>query len=145
MINLTTAKPNHIDQIFAIETEAFGGDAYTKSSMKYQIKSPSNYFIVLEDDNKIVGYITIRTRKNNKTMRLYNFAVHKDYRGKGYAKELFTVLLNLLQLYNKAYLEVKVTNTPAIKFYKKNGFQIEYEIPFYYHDGSSAYKMSLTV
>lgn len=150
MAEILKAQLYDLDEIYQIETEAFGGDAYSKKMLKNQIQSPHNYFIVLkEPDDRtqsmvIVGYITIQFRKNHKVLRLYNFAVRKECRGFGYAERLYNTVMFPLQefYYTKINLEVKVTNTPAIKFYERHGFKIDREIPFYYHDGQSAYKMS---
>ena len=39
------------------------------------------------------------------------------------------------------FLEVRVSNTPAINLYKKFGFKIVRRIPYYYRDGEDAYVM----
>jgi ribosomal-protein-alanine N-acetyltransferase len=38
-------------------------------------------------------------------------------------------------------LEVRVSNTAAINLYRKLGFEIVSQIPFYYMDGEHAYLM----
>ena len=45
----------------------------------------------------------------------------------------------------KITLEVKVTNTPAIRLYMKNGFIPVGVKPAYYHDGSDAIYMQRTL
>ena len=57
------------------------------------------------------------------------------------------------EIYNDCYakkirfitLEVRVSNTPAINFYKKHGFEIETVKPHYYDNGEDAYYMVLKV
>jgi len=44
---------------------------------------------------------------------------------------------------SEIYLEVRVTNYPAINLYKKLNFEIVKVIPGYYSDGEDAYVMSL--
>ena len=170
MTEILPATVNDLKQIYEIELEAFSlpeveennegdfvfclpndentGDAFSKRSIRYQIQSPNFYFFVIKEiePNKdtVIGYITIHIKKNSKTLRLYNFAVRKECRGYGYAEKLYNTVMFPLEeyYYNKIDLEVKVTNTPAIKFYERHGFKIDHEIPYYYHDGQSAYKMS---
>lgn len=138
METIRHAKYNDIDQIYLIEIDAFDKDAYSKESMLTQIKNDD--FYVMERENKIIGYITILKRKNSRSVRLYNFTIHKDYRGKGYSHILITYILTLYIAYN-IYLEVRKDNIQAIKLYEKYGFEKTKEIPNYYYDGTSAYKM----
>ena len=57
------------------------------------------------------------------------------------------------EIYNDCYakkvrnltLEVRVSNIPAINFYKKQGFKIETTKPHYYDNGEDAYYMILEV
>jgi len=44
---------------------------------------------------------------------------------------------------DECYLEVRVTNLPAINLYKKMSFDVTRTIPRYYYDGSDAYVMSI--
>jgi ribosomal-protein-alanine N-acetyltransferase len=49
-----------------------------------------------------------------------------------------------MRLYNakQAFLEVRVSNMPAISLYKKLGFKVTRTIHGYYSDGEDAYVMS---
>jgi ribosomal-protein-alanine N-acetyltransferase len=42
----------------------------------------------------------------------------------------------------QCYLEVRVTNTPAVNLYKKLGFPVTRTIKGYYADGEDAYVMT---
>jgi len=42
----------------------------------------------------------------------------------------------------EVYLEVRVSNTPAISLYEKLGFRVVGRIPRYYSDGEDAYIMA---
>jgi len=43
----------------------------------------------------------------------------------------------------ECYLEVRVSNLPAISLYKKLGFEVERIIKGYYADGENAYLMRI--
>lgn len=60
---------------------------------------------------------------------IFDIAVHKDYRGKGYGKDIITTILGLAKKKNitTAYLQVTVGNTPAEKLYEKIGFKQLYK------------------
>jgi len=42
----------------------------------------------------------------------------------------------------EVYLEVRVSNTPAISLYEKLGYRVVGRIPKYYSDGEDAYLMA---
>jgi ribosomal-protein-alanine N-acetyltransferase len=110
-------------------------------------------FIVAEEDGGVVGYIMCRvelglsnfgfggiTRKGH----VVSVAVLPQHRRKGIGEALITEALKGMRLYNakQCFLEVRVTNTPAIDLYKKLGFQVTRTVHGYYADGEDAFVMS---
>jgi len=75
-------------------------------------------------DNSVVGYIC--TRHVLDEGHILNLAVHKDFRRRGIATELMQRVLE--ELKEKGcrllYLEVRVSNIDAIKFYERFGFKV---------------------
>jgi ribosomal-protein-alanine N-acetyltransferase len=71
-------------------------------------------------------------------------AVLPQYRRKGIGEALITEALKGMRLYNakQCFLEVRVTNAPAVDLYKKLGFQVTRTVHGYYADGEDAYVMS---
>jgi ribosomal-protein-alanine N-acetyltransferase len=71
-------------------------------------------------------------------------AVLPQYRRKGIGQALIAEAMDGMRVYNakQCFLEVRVTNTPAIDLYKKLGFQVTRTIHGYYADGENAYVMS---
>jgi len=109
-------------------------------------------FIVAEVDRQIVGYVMCRIESGFSQLRRIEFAkkghvvsiaVMPDYRKQGIAKTLMIEVMKEMETYNatECFLEVRVTNQPAINLYKKLGFQITRTIKAYYHDGEDAYEM----
>jgi len=85
------------------------------------------HFILLEDDGKVVGCGLGVVQDN--FIGIYNIVVRKEYRNKGYGRD---IVLNLLKLgkedgANKAYLQVMLNNPPALKLYSNIGFKEEYK------------------
>ncbi|HDS45735.1 MAG TPA: N-acetyltransferase [Methanomicrobia archaeon] len=68
-------------------------------------------------------------------------AVDKPYRRRGVGKELMTALE--LAFLNESFtiitLEVRVSNTGAIRFYEKQGYRMVYTVKGYYADGEDAF------
>lgn len=110
-------------------------------------------FLVAEVDSRIVGYVMTRIERGFSFLRRFlrklghvvSIAVHPNYRRRGIGSALMVeVLRRMKDLYNvdEAYLEVRVSNIPAIKLYEKLGFKIVKVIKHYYADGEDAYLMA---
>jgi ribosomal-protein-alanine N-acetyltransferase len=72
-------------------------------------------------------------------------AVLEEHRNKGIGKALMLEGINGV-MYRKSdeiYLEVRVSNTGAIKMYEKLNFEIKSRLRSYYRDGEDAYLMAL--
>ena len=102
---------------------------------------------------KVIGYIMCRVEfgmsewerlKLTRKGHIVSFAVVPEYRGYGVGEELLLHALKGMVDYQneEAYLEVRATNTPAIKLYGKLGFQRRRTINRYYLDGENAVIMS---
>jgi len=111
-------------------------------------------FIVAEEDGQVVGYIMCRIESGFsgfsliKRGHVISIAVLPGYRQKGIGEALLKEALQaMINHYNvkECYLEVRVSNTPAINLYKKIGFRIEKTLRRYYADGEDAYLMRVKV
>lgn len=110
-------------------------------------------FIVAEGDGEVVGYIMCRIESGLSSFSLGGFikkghvvsiAVMPEHRRKGIGQALVTRAMEGMRLYNakQCFLEVRITNTPAISLYKKLGFKVSRTIHGYYSDGEDAYVMT---
>jgi len=110
-------------------------------------------FIVAEENGEIVGYIMCRIEVGLsnfgfggllKKGHIVSVAVLPQNRRKGVGEALVNEATKGMQQYGakQCFLEVRVTNEPAISLYKKLGFQITRTIKGYYADGEDAYLMS---
>jgi ribosomal-protein-alanine N-acetyltransferase len=110
-------------------------------------------FIVAEENGEVVGYIMCRIELGLsnfgfsgllKKGHIVSVAVLHPHRRKGIGKALVAQAIENMRIYNakQCFLEVRVTNTPAIELYKKLGFEITRTIHGYYSDGEDAYVMT---
>ncbi|MEM3577991.1 MAG: ribosomal protein S18-alanine N-acetyltransferase [Candidatus Bathyarchaeia archaeon] len=110
-------------------------------------------FIVAEENGEIVGYIMCRIEFGLsdfgfsgliKKGHIVSVAVMPQHRRKGIGQALITKALNGMRSYGakQCFLEVRITNDPAISLYKKLGFKVARTIHGYYADGEDAYVMS---
>jgi [ribosomal protein S18]-alanine N-acetyltransferase len=111
-------------------------------------------FIVAEVDDNVIGYIMCKIEFGFSNFRKLGFvkkghvvsvAVLDQHRGKGIGKAL--MLEGISGVVNRKsdeiYLEVRISNTQAIRMYEKLGFQIKSRLRSYYRDGEDAYLMAL--
>jgi len=110
-------------------------------------------FIVAEENDEVVGYIMCRMEYGlsnfgfkglSKKGHIVSVAVMPDFRRKGIGEALVNEATNGMQQYGakQAFLEVRVTNEPAVDLYKKLRFEIARTVNGYYADGEDAYVMT---
>ena len=111
-------------------------------------------FIVAEENGEAVGYIMCRIEVGLSNFGLggllkkghvVSIAVMPEHRRKGIAEAIVKTAMEKMQTaYNakQCYLEVRISNEPAIRLYKKLGFEVTRTIHGYYADGEDAYVMS---
>ena len=111
-------------------------------------------FIVAELDNDIVGYIMCKVEFGFSNFKRLGFvkkghvvsvAVNEEHRGKGLGKALMEEAISAMasRKCDEVYLEVRVSNTPAVKLYEQLNFIIKSRLRGYYRDGEDAYLMAL--
>ncbi len=110
-------------------------------------------FIVAEEDSKVVGYIMCRVEVGLSSIGLsglikkghiVSVAVMPEHRKKGIGEALVSKGMEAMRVYNakQCFLEVRVTNDPAVKLYRKLGFEVTRTAHGYYADGEDAHVMS---
>ncbi|MEM2106915.1 MAG: N-acetyltransferase [Candidatus Bathyarchaeia archaeon] len=112
-------------------------------------------FIVAEVDREVVGYVMCRMESGFSDLggfrlvrkgHIVSLAVKSNFRRRGIATTLMSSAISALtaQGASEAFVEVRVTNGPAINLYQKLGFRIVKRVPRYYLDGVDAYVMSIS-
>jgi ribosomal-protein-alanine N-acetyltransferase len=110
--------------------------------------------LVAEIDGKIVGYEMCKTEFGFSNFKKLGFvkkghvvsiAVLDEHRKKGIGKALVEESVTGIKSRNcdEFYLEVRCSNTDAVRLYEKLGFVIRQELNAYYRDGESAYLMAI--
>jgi ribosomal-protein-alanine N-acetyltransferase len=110
-------------------------------------------FIVAEENGEVIGYIMCRIEVGLsnfgfsgilKKGHVVSVAVLPQCRRKGAGEALMDEAMKGMQLYHakQCFLEVRITNEPAVNLYKKLGFQVARTLKGYYADGEDAYLMS---
>ena len=141
---------NDIDRVIYINRVSLP-ENYTRYFFIEHLNKWPNAFYVAEVDGEVVGYVMSRVELGWGIMKLglvkkghiVSLAVLEKYRRRGIGTALMRAALDGLKSYGvkEVYLEVRVSNIPAIKLYEKLGFVKKKVIPSYYLDGEDAYLM----
>lgn len=127
---------------------------YTFGFFENILHSYPKSFLVSEVNGRITGYIMCRIErilskfqrfKISKAGHVISIAVLPEYRRMGIATSLLKNAMKIVrEVYDcsEIFLEVRVSNTPAINLYEKLGFIKVERIKRYYMDGEDAYLMA---
>ncbi|MFW9779997.1 MAG: ribosomal protein S18-alanine N-acetyltransferase [Candidatus Heimdallarchaeota archaeon] len=113
-------------------------------------------FLICEVDSQVVGYTMARLESGMSHFSLFHrarkghtvsLAVLPPYRRQGLGTKLLKESMTAMIAAgaNELFLEVRVSNQPAISLYHRAGYQIVKEIRHYYRDYEAAYLMALKV
>jgi ribosomal-protein-alanine N-acetyltransferase len=145
-------QPSDLDKVMRINQVALPENYSPDFFMDLYDRFPAA-FIVAEEDGRIVGYMMCRIENSlfgfasghTKKGHVISIAVLPEHQHKGIGEALMKeALQNMKALYKarECYLEVRVSNLPAITLYKKLGFTAKRTLQRYYADNESAYMMA---
>ena len=126
-----------IDDVVAIEEEAYGEHHWSKSSFYDEMSNNlAHYYSAKTSDGKLVGYAG--TWHILDEGHITTIAVKKDYMRKHIGEAIIVKILEDCYDSGIKYLtlEVRVSNTPAISLYTKYGFNSLGTRKGYYQDNN---------
>ena len=111
-------------------------------------------FIVSEISGKVLGYIMCKIEHGFSNFKKLGFvkkghvvsiAVVDEHRRKGFGSVLVDEAVKGVKSRqcSELYLEVRCSNTDAVRLYEKLGFSIIQRLKAYYRDGEDAYVMAI--
>ena len=111
-----------LDQVLEIEEESFSVPWTANGFFTFLIREDA-LFLVSEDDKGINGYIGLICAPPEGDIT--NVAVKASERNKGIGKELVSGMISRAHErgVDDIFLEVRVSNTPAIRLYEAYGFE----------------------
>lgn len=130
-----------IQAIYDLEVKCFKVP-WTKEAFKNEVeKNKLAHYYVLSVDNKVIGYGGVWHIMDEG--HITNIAIDPSYRNKGYGKFLMKRIMEESRKIGIDYmtLEVRVTNTSAIKLYEALGFKTSGIRPNYYTDNQEDAKI----
>jgi len=146
-------RPEDLDRVMHINRVCLPENYATYFFMDLYERFPEA-FIVAEEDGAIIGYVMCRietglpdfgllgiTRKGH----VISIAVLPEHQREGIGSALMKEAMAAMKAYKakECYLEVRVSNTPAVGLYEKLGFEASRIARGYYADGEDAYIMTM--
>lgn len=112
----------HLPEVMRIEREVFM-PGWSEEAFRNDLRNPAALYLILRLNGKIVAYAGMWMVIDE--AHITNVAVKPEYRGRNFAKRLIHRLLSIARERGcvKAFLEVRISNTPAQKLYEKFGFR----------------------
>lgn len=109
-------------------------DPWSENSIASELDNRLSYWLVAEENDKVVGYVGSQSVLDSADMM--NVAVDPEYRKQGIGEALVGELLVHLKEKKiiSLFLEVRVSNMPAIALYEKLGFTVAGRRPKYYRN-----------
>ncbi len=116
-------------------------------------RNPKAFYVAVSPEGVVVGYVMPRVERTPgffrkrfvKSGHIVSIAVEKQHRRRGLGYVLMAYSLKSLRDdygCSETYLEVRVSNIPAIALYKKLGYTVVKIAHKYYLDGEDAYIMA---
>lgn len=110
----------HIGEIAELEKECFSSP-WSENSLKEELNNPGSHFLVAVN-NGVLGYIGVQEICGE--AYITNIAVFEKLRGNGTGRSLLKAAVDGAKSRNCEFitLEVRKSNTAAIKLYESEGF-----------------------
>jgi ribosomal-protein-alanine N-acetyltransferase len=119
------------------------GVAYNSAELSYFMNRPGSETLVLEAEGVIAGFLIIEVHPNRRFATIVTLDVREGHRRMGHATKLFEKAEEILESHGVEMcdLQVDVSNTGAIRFYKLKGFTTVRRLREYYANGNDAWLM----
>ena len=131
MITIRPLEEKDVAEVSAIESRTFSMP-WKEADFLEMVKADYAYYYVAEEDGVILGCYGLRSMAGEG--EITNVAVDAPFRRRGIARKLLAHALKEAPLHGigDCTLEVRVSNTPAIRLYEEFGFQEEGIRPNFY-------------
>jgi ribosomal-protein-alanine N-acetyltransferase len=121
MAEIKRISENDIDAVAVLESEIFS-DSWSAKSIKETYDNKSALILGAYQDEELIGYVIFYYVLDEG--EIARIAVSPSHRRQGVAEQIFAGLLEFCEENNieRILLDVRISNEPAISFYRKSGF-----------------------
>jgi ribosomal-protein-alanine N-acetyltransferase len=120
-----------LPQVLAVERRSFQ-TPWSLAMFVLELSKPSGVCLAAGDDDGLVGYLVCSRYAD--VWHLMNIAIDPDRRREGVATKLLQRLLEEAGTDERYTLEVRASNSGAIRMYERLGFRAAGHRRRYYHD-----------
>lgn len=109
-------------------------DAWSETLLRASLESKLDIWYVLEESGRIAGYANLRIIADEGEIE--RIAIHPDFRSRGYGKKLMGEMVAFARRagIKEMTLEVRASNSHALKLYESCGFAKEAVRKDYYRN-----------
>ena len=121
MAEIKRISENDIETVAALESEIFS-DSWSAKSIKETYDNKSALILGAYQNDALIGYVIFYYVLDEG--EIARIAVSPSHRRQGVAEEIFAGLLDFCKenSIERILLDVRISNEPAIAFYRKSGF-----------------------
>ena len=121
-VSFRTLSLPDLDWLCEAEKRCFPGDPWSRAMLEGSLTSPGVSFFGAERDGALLGYTALQTAADE--AEILNLAVLPEARCAGLGGRLLDMALQAARQRGAAhcYLEVRVSNEPAIRLYRSRNF-----------------------
>lgn len=137
-----------ISSLVDLENRSFRTDLLTRRSFRYLLtRATAETLVVVEPDDRVLGYVMTLFHRSTSLSRLYSIAVDPERRGQGLGWKLLQTAIAGARQRGAAYmrLEVRADDEPTQAFYRRAGFRKFGTHADYYEDGMDAVRMEASL
>ncbi len=140
-MNIRKCKYEDILSVAELEKECFKGESWSFGTIASAFENPAYCMLVAEEGGEVIGYGCTCT--SMETCDLENVLVAEEYRKSGVGRAILqSLLLDAAERgAEKVFLEVRVSNSAALRLYLSCGFKGVYARTRYYSDGEDCLVM----
>ncbi|MFD5213412.1 ribosomal protein S18-alanine N-acetyltransferase [Microbacterium sp. NPDC058345] len=133
-MSLRPATVADLPAIMDLERRSFPTDAWSEATMGTELTSAHTFYLVDEDDDRIVGYGGLRALRGGADADIQTIALDASFRGRGRGRALLRALIAeaVARKAKELFLEVRADNPVAERLYNSEGFAELGRRPRYY-------------
>ncbi|KCZ52363.1 hypothetical protein HY29_18065 [Hyphomonas beringensis] len=136
------ATPDDIGALTALESSFPPEDRFSARTWR-RLLSGNSAILVSDSGDALTSAAVILFRKSAKVARLYSITVAESARGSGLSSALLSECEDISRQKGCSHmrLEVRATNSRAIRLYERHGYRVMARAAAYYPDGEDALRM----
>ena len=141
--SFSSIEPQDLDEVYAIELECFGNEAFGFLEYRRLLSSHNSISIKAVLKKRIIGFVIGVYQMSNRICTIVTINVKPRFRKKGVGFELMKSLERGLERLNcsEVMLQTRVNNTAALNLFDKLGFSKTSRLVNYYPNRTDGFEM----